>query len=275
MSVGLPTIVQIEYDAEIKAAYQSMGMLRPHVRVKTAVIGGTCEFRRAGRGMATPRLPQMDVTPMNTAYAKVTATLTDWSAAEYTDRLDQVLTNVDERKVIVQNIAGAITRRQDQMILDALDAANGSATIAAAATGLTFDKIRRAKSLMDSRSVPKGRRKLVCSARGEEDLIGEARFTSQDYVKGMVIEDGRITRVLGFDVITIDDRDEGGLPLVSTTRTGYAYDADAIGLAVGADLPLEVNYIPEKTSWLSNQLLKAGAVAIDALGVIEIATVEA
>jgi hypothetical protein len=48
-----------------------------------------------------------------------------------------------------------------------------------------------------------------------------------------------------------------------------------MGLAIGAEPPLEVNYIPEKTSWLSAQLLKSGAVAIDALGVIEIATVEA
>ena len=48
----------------------------------------------------------------------------------------------------------------------------------------------------------------------------------------------------------------------------------AIGLAIAHDEPLEVNYVPEKTSWLSAQLIKAGAVAIDALGVIEIATQE-
>lgn len=275
MAIGLSTIAQIEYDAEVKAAYQSMGLLRPHVRIKTGVIGGTHKFRRYARGMAQPRLPQTDIIPMNTQYAEATATLADWTAGEYTDVLDQVLTNVDERQVLVANIGGAVARRADQMILDALDAANASATIAAGGTGLTFDKLRRAKSVMDSRAVPKGKRKLVISARGEEDLLAEAKFTSRDYVSASAIERGQLPQLLGFDLITIDDRDEGGLPLVSTTRTCYAFDADAIGLAIGKEVPLEVNYIPEKTSWLTNQMIKAGAVAIDTLGVIEIATVEA
>jgi len=274
MAIGLSTIAQIEYDAEVKAAYQSMGLLRPHVRVKTGVIGGTAKFRRYARGVAQPRIPQTDVVPMNTAYAEATATLADWQAAEYTDRLDQALVNIDERKVVVANIAGAVARRADQMILDALDAANGSATIAAGGTGLTYDKIRRAKSTLDARAVPQGRRKLVISARGAEDILGENRFISRDWVSAQHVEQGTLPKVLGFDVIVIDDRDEGGLPLVSTTRTCYAFDADAMGLAIGTEIALEVNYVPEKTSWLSNQMIKAGAVAIDALGVIEIATVE-
>lgn len=274
MATGLSTIAQIEYDAEVKAAYQSMGLLRPHVRVRTGITGNTHKFRRYSRGVAQPRIPQTDVSPMNTQYAEATATLADWQAAEYTDVLDQVLTNVDERQVLVANIGGAVSRRLDQMVLDALDAANGSASIAAGGAGLTFDKVRRAKSLLDARAVPQGARKLVISARGQEDLLNEAKFTSRDYVSQQAIERGTLPQLLGFDIIVIDDRDEGGLPLVSTTRTCYAFDQQAIGLAIGAEIPLKVDWVPEKTSWLSNQMIKAGAVAIDTLGVIEIATVE-
>jgi hypothetical protein len=36
-----------------------------------------------------------------------------------------------------------------------------------------------------------------------------------------------------------------------------------------------VDWIPEKTSWLANRLLSAGAIAIDPLGIVEIETVEA
>jgi hypothetical protein len=160
------------------------------------------------------------------------------------------------------------------MILDALDAANGSATIAVGGTGLTYDKIRRAKALLDARAVPQGQRKLVISARGAEDLLGENRFISKDWVSNYAVEKGMIPDILGFNVIVIDDRDEGGLPLVTTTRTCYAYDMAAIGLGIGVETGLEVNYVPEKTSWLSTQMIKAGAVAIDVLGVIEINTAE-
>ena len=275
MAQGLSAIAQIEFDAQVKAAYQSAGQLRQHVRVKTNVIGSTTRFRRYARGVATPRIPQTDVRSMNTTYAEATATLTDWNAAEYTDKLDQLLTNVDERQVLVTNIGSAIGRRIDQMIIDALDAANGSATIALNSTGLTDAKMRRAMSIMDSRAVPQGQRKLVISARGKEDLISEQRFTSRDFVTEYVIREGKLPRLYGFDIEVLDDRDEGGLPLASTTRTCFAFDMQSMGLAIAHEEALEINYIPEKTSTLVNQLLKAGAVAIDTLGVIEIATQEA
>jgi hypothetical protein len=275
MSLGLPTITQIEFDAQVKAAYQNAGLLRPHVRVRTGVVGGTCRFRRFNRAVATPRVPQTDVVPMGTTYGEAIATLTDWSAADYTDNLDQALTNIEERSVLATNIGAAIGRRIDQMIIDALDAANGSPNIAASGTGLTYDKVRRAKALLDARGVPLGQRKLVMSARGLEDLLGENRFISRDFIEGSVVRTGQMPPILGFDLVMIEDRLEGGLPLVSTTRTCFAFDMQAMGLAIGVETPLEVNYIPEKTSWLSNQMIKAGAVSIDTLGVIEIATVEA
>ena len=274
MTQSLSAIAQIEFDAEVKAAYQNAGALRPHVRVRTGVNGSTARFRRVNRGQAQPRLPGQDVTVMNVGYAEVIASLNDWIAAEYTDKLDEQLVNFEERSILANNIGSAIGRRVDQMIIAALDAANGSANIAVGGTGLTDAKMRRAMSLMDARAVPAGQRKMVISARGKEDLIAEQRVSSKDFVDTYVVQTGTLPRLYGFDFVVIDDRDEGGLPLVSTTRSCFAFDMQAIGLAIAHDEPLEVNYVPEKTSWLSAQLIKAGAVAIDALGVIEIATQE-
>jgi hypothetical protein len=274
MATGLSAVQQIEFDEAVKAAYQSAGQLRPHVRVRTGITGATHRFRRSGRGVAQPRVPQTDITPMNVGYAEAIATLSDWAAAEYTDKLDQALVNFDERAIIANNIGSAIGRRVDQMIIDALDAAYGSPVIAVGGTGLTDAKMRQAMRIFDARAVPPGKRRMAVSARGKEDLIAEQRFTSRDFVEQTVIQTGKLPPLYGFMIEVIDDRDEGGLPLVSTTRTCFAWDVDAVGLAVGAEIPLEVNYIAEKTSWLSNQMVKAGAVTIDTLGVIEIATSE-
>jgi hypothetical protein len=275
MAQTISQIAQIEFDAQIKAAYQSTSRLTPHVRVRTGVIGATASFRRAGRGVATSRIPQSDVVPMNIQYGSATATLTDWNAAEWSDQLDQALTNIDERSIIVQNVAGAIGRRKDQMIIDALDAAYGSPVIPLNASGLTDAKMRRAMAIFDSRAVPLEDRKMIISARGKEDLIGEQRFTSRDFVTQTVIETGRLPPLYGFQIEVIDDRDEGGLPLVSTTRTCFAFERSAVALAVGVEPRVATDWVPEKTAWLVNQVLKAGAVVVDALGVIEIATQEA
>ena len=73
--------------------------------------------------MATPRIAQTDVIPMNIGHEIVNAKLSDWNAPEYTDIFDQAKTNINERKELAETIAGAITRREDQQLIDALDAA--------------------------------------------------------------------------------------------------------------------------------------------------------
>ncbi len=275
MSTGLTAVQRIEFDSMVKAAYQGSAKLRKHVRTRTGIKAATCRFRRSSRGVATQRIPQTNVIPMNTGYAEAIATLTDWNAAEYTDVFDQAKTDVDERMVVATNIAGATGRREDQLIIDALNAANGSATIVHGSAGLTFDKLRRIVSIFDARAVPEGKRKLAISARGKEDLLGENRFISRDFVESYVMREGRLPRILGLDIEVIEDRDEGGLPLASTTRTNFAWDADAMGLAIGIEHATSVDWIAEKTSWLSNRIFSAGAIAIDALGVIEVETTEA
>jgi hypothetical protein len=279
MSIQLSQIAQIEFDEQIKAAYQETGILRPHVRVRTGVVGNTCEFRRYARGMATPRVPQTDVVPMNTAYAKRQAVLTDWNAAEYTDVFDQATTNVDEKPIVAANIAAAIGRREDQMILDALDAANPSVNIdtnvGGANSGMNLAKLRRAKRFMDDRAVPQGMRCLVHSAEALEQLLSLPEVTSSDYNTIRALVNGELNTYMGFTLAMMEARDEGGLPRTGVLRTSFAFDKMAIGLAIGIDYRNEVYYIPEKTSWLANGLFKAGAVSIDDLGVVEIQHTEA
>jgi hypothetical protein len=279
MSIQLSQIAQIEFDEQIKAAYQAAGILRPHVRVRTGVVGNTCEFRRFARGLATPRVPQTDVVPMNIGYAKRQAVLADWNAAEYTDVFDQATTNVDEKPIVAANIAAAIGRREDQMILDALDAANPTVTIdtnvGGANSGMNLAKLRRAKRFLDDRAVPTGMRCLVHSAEALEQLLSLPEVTSTDYNTVKALVNGEVNTYMGFTLAMMEARDEGGLPRTGALRTSFAFDKMALGLAIGIDYRNEVYYIPEKTSWLANGLFKAGAVSIDDLGVVEIQHTEA
>ena len=54
-----------QFDAEVKQAYQKSSILRGAIRVKTGVVGATHQFPTFGKGLATPRLTQTDVIPMN------------------------------------------------------------------------------------------------------------------------------------------------------------------------------------------------------------------
>lgn len=278
MSTGISALAVVEFDSQVKAAYQTSGSLRRKCRVKTGVVGTSYTFKRANRTMATRRVPQTLVVPMGQTYGTAVATISDWNAAEYTDVFDMAKTNSDERAVVAANIGAAMGRREDQLLLDALDAANAAASvgvnIGGANTGLNYTKVLAIHELFNRRAVPRNKRVLVIGAKQETDLLNIAQFTSGDYVTKNAVETGTLPPILGMTPIIVEDRDEGGLPYGSNIRTCYAYDMDALGLAVGIEQRTEVNYVPQMTSWLANGLFSAGATVIDAGGVIEVACYE-
>lgn len=280
MSRNLTTNEQASFDARVKAAYEGSGMLRSTVEVADNVVGSTHRFHKMGKGLATRRIDQTDVIPMNIIHGNATATLEDWNAAEYTGIFNQQKVAYKEQDKLATIIANAIGRREDQLILDALDAAATTLVVdtdvGGADTGLNTAKLRRARRLLNEQGVPKGKgdRTLVISSEGMEQLLGDPDATTIDKNTIKALVDGEISHWLGFEIIEMEERDEGGLAVATNIRTNFAYHRMAIGLAVGINMRTEVNYIPHKTSWLANGIFSAGSVAIDALGIVEIETTE-
>jgi hypothetical protein len=192
MSVSLSNAFVTLFDAEVKQAYQGKAQLVGAVRARRGVEGSTVKFPKVGRGVATPRIAQTDVTPLNVGFSQVTLTLADWNAAEYSDIFSQAKVNFDERQELVQVVATAMGRRQDQMILDALAASGTSLTVAnsigGAASNMNVAKLRESKRLMDASNVPMDNRHVILHANGLASLLSETAVTSSDFnsVKALV-----------------------------------------------------------------------------------------
>ena len=274
MAINLSTAFVTLFDAEVKQAYQGQAQLRPAVRVRSGVEGSTYKFPKIGKGVAQVRIPQTDVTPLNVTYGSVTATLSDYIAAEYSDIFMQAKVNFDERAELVKVVSGAIGRRQDQLIIDALVASSTANTVAksvgGANTNLNLDKLLAAKKALDAKNVPMDNRHIFIHANNLSGLLGETKVTSSDFNSIKALVNGELNTFLGFNFHTIGDRDEGGLPVSSGDRKVYAFHRDAIGMAEGIAPKTEINYIPEKTSFLVSSMFSAGSVAIDAEGIVEI-----
>ncbi|MEK9776533.1 MAG: phage capsid protein [Quisquiliibacterium sp.] len=275
MSVSLSNAFVTLFDAEVKQAYQGKAMLVPAVRQRRGVEGSTVKFPKVGKGVATIRVPQTDVTPLNVGFSTVTLTLADYNAAEYSDIFSQAKVNFDERQELVQVVAGAMGRRQDQMILDALASSGTSLTVAnsigGSTTNMNIAKLREAKRLLDKNNVPPDGRHIVIHANGLSNLLSETSVTSSDFNSVKALVQGEINTYLGFTFHVMGDRAEGGLAIDgSLDRTCFAFHKDAIGYGEGIAMRTEINYIPEKTSWLVNEVFSAGAVTIDAEGIVSI-----
>ena len=275
MAIGLSNAFVTLFDAEVKQAYQAKAQLVAAVRQRKGVEGATAKFPKVGKGVATLRVPQTDVTPLNVDFSQVTATLEDWNAAEYSDIFMQQKVNFDERQELVQVVANAIGRRQDQLIIDALTASSTSNTVSndigGTDTNLNLDKLLAAKKLLDKGNVPPQDRHMVIHANSLASILAEQKLTSSDYASVKALVSGEINTFLGFTFHVLGDRTEGGLAVDgSLDRTVWAFHKDAVGYAEGMGPKTEINYVPEKTSFLVNSMFSAGAVAIDAEGIVQI-----
>ena len=280
MAVSISNAFVTLFDTEVKQAYQADAVLRNTVRLRTGVTASTHKFPKIGSGVAQVRVPQTDVTPLNVTYSQATVTLTDYIAAEYSDIFNQAKVNFDERQELVQVVAKAIGRRSDQMIIDALAASSTSLTVATsiggAGTNLNMAKLREAARLLNTSNVPAEDRYMLIHASQLASLLSETSVTSSDFNTVKALVQGDITTFMGFNFVTIGDRSEGGLTGggSGSTRKVYAYHKMAVGMAESMAIRSEINYIPEKTSWLVSSMFSAGAVAIDAGGCVDITCTE-
>ena len=278
MSTNLsPAFVQL-FEAEVHQAYQGAAVLRGAARTRTGVVGDTVKFPKVGKGSASVRTPSTDVVPINGEFSQISVSLTDFVAAEYSDVFNQAKVNFDERQELAQLVGNAIGRREDQIIIDALNAASAGSTVAktvvttgsATASNLNVGKIIAAKKALDAKNVPATDRHFVIHANNLAGLLGDERAISSDFQTLQALVGGQINQMMGFTFHIVGDRDEGGLPLATADRTCFAFHRSAIGVAVGIAPKTEINYIPEKTSFLITAMLSMGAGAIDVDGIVDV-----
>jgi len=278
MSTNLsPAFVQL-FEAEVHQAYQGAAVLRGAARTRTGVVGDTVKFPKVGKGSASVRVPQTDVTPINATFSQVSVSMTDYVAAEYSDIFNQQKVNFDERQELAQVVGNAIGRREDQIIIDALNAASAGSTVAktvvtsgsAAASNLNVGKIIAAKKALDAKNVPPTDRHFVIHANNLAGLLGDERAVSGDFQTLRALVSGEINTMMGFRFHVIGDRDEDGLPLATNDRTCFAFHRSALGVGVGIAPKTEINYIPEKTSFLVTAMLSMGAGAVDVDGICDV-----
>lgn len=259
-----------QFEAEVHMAYQRMGSkLKNMVRNVSNVKGSTVQFQKVAKGSASTKARHAEVVAMNSVHSNVTATLSDFYAADYVDKLDELKVNIDERNIVAQNAAYALGRKTDEIITDTFDAgatalANNSA---GTTTGMNLDKAQNVFETFGNNDVPDdGQRYWVVGPKQWSDLLDIDQFSRAEYIGeadlpykgGMTAKRWLSFMWMGFS----------GLPTSgSTDRHTMAFHKSSLGLGVGSDVRTEVNYIPEKVAHLTTSYMSMGAVLIDGDGV--------
>jgi len=277
MSKNLSAAASTQFDDMVKHAFQTMGSgIVAAVTTRNNVVGDTYKFRAMGKGLANQKPSQADVTPMDISHSLITATLGNWNAPEYTDIFDAAEVNFDEKQELAHTIAGALYRRQEQIIIDAMDAATPGATVGVAVGGadsnMNIEKVVKASKELNDAGVPIDQdRHIMVSAGGLEAMLLETQVGSSDYNSVQSLMTGTLDYWMGFHWHIIESRDEGGLTIDGNdVRDGYVWHKSAVGLATGIEIKTDVNWIAQKTSWLCNGMMKCGAAIRDTAGLIKV-----
>ena len=275
MSKNLSAVAVTEFDSMVKHAYQGMGLLKGAVTQRNNVVGDTYKFRRMGKGLANQKSTSDLVTPMDVAHEFKTATLSNWNAPEYTDMFDAQDVNFDEKQELANTIAGALGRRTDQLVIDAMDASTPltstiDTNVGGNASNLNMAKVIKAQVELRDQGVPNSELFAAVNTLGLGGLLNDEKATSSDYQAIKALVNGDVDTLAGFKFVILESRVEGGLTVAANVVDSYFFQRPAVGLALGIDMKTEIDWVAERTSWLCNGMLKAGSVVRDEGGLVKV-----
>ncbi len=271
MSVSIDQVFVKQFEADVHLAYQQMGTkLRSTIRSKSGVVGASTTFQKVGRGTASTKSRHGIVPVMNLNHEPVECTLQDYYAGDWVDALDELKTNIDERRVVASAGAYALGRKTDELIINAMNGA--TAAVGDYTTGLTKSVILSALEILNTNDVPDdGRRFAVVGVRQWNELLSLDEFVSADYVDDAPLARGAEARKwLGITWVL-----HNGLPLSGTNRDCFIYHASAVGHACGQEVKTDISWHGERAAHFISNSMSQGAVLIDASGIVRVKCGEA
>ena len=254
-----------QFETEVHMAYQRMGSkLRNTVRTAN-VTGSTVRFQKIGTAEATTNSRNGNVTPMELAHTNVEATMADFYAAEYIDKLDELKININERQAVAQSAAAAIGRKTDSLLIPAMESGAISTQIHDTSSAVEKADLLSVFETFGTANIPEdGQRYIAMHPKGFADLFLITEFASSDFVGdqnlpyagGMTMKE-----FLGFKIFS-----------TSAVAAGKSmcYHTTAVGLGINSEVQTEVNYVAEKVSHLATSMMSMGAVVIDDNGIYEL-----
>jgi len=264
---------------------QTMSRLRNAVEVETGVVGeAVSKDLIGGKGVKPNRVTERHGdTPLNN-----TPHTRRWAYPErydYVDLLDEADTTkllADPTGKYLQVHAALMGRQIDEDIISALGgtakagktanedkALPSGQKIAHGSAGLTVDKLRQAKRILDQNEVDLMHpRFFVGSAEELEDLLGTTEVTSSDYNAVRALVHGEADTFLGFNMIWSERLTEA-----SNVRKCYAFAMPAVCLFIWQEPSTMSSVRVDKRN--ANQLYSRGewgAVRAEDEMVVEVST---
>lgn len=256
--------------------YQAVGRLRGTVREMHGLVGDAYKLKYMDQiEMSQHGAFNADIPRTNVTTTAPTISFTDWDLKTSIDEFEQLNFNASALQGFAEVHADAIGRREDQFIIDALAAGvTAGKSIADGGTNMTMEKLRTAYKLLADDEVDGQDMYLIMGSAQHDSLLGETEYSSALFnaAKPLVNPglNGYVGKFMGFNLIVLGNRPEGGLPVAGNIRDCFVYARTSTTMGYRKDP--ETRMIPEEwqARTVALSLLSAGATVGDDRGVVKI-----
>ena len=273
------------YEREAHLVFQRQGSyLRNTVRFRPNVVGSSTTFQKAGTGIATTKARHGAITPMNQTHTAHEATLSDFYAGDWVDRLDEAKINIDERDVIAKSGAMALGRKVDTQIDTLLAAANtdnvtaNNPTSKALTRAILLEMIQNLFAqdvpndgdVFGALSAQMWARALLLDEFSNADWVGPngLPFTEGIPTGGRFKEWINVKWVL-YSGITGNNTSTESAFIWHKSSIGYATGKHAGNVAGANAVEADITWHGDRGAHFVNHMMSGGGVTIDGNGIIE------
>ena len=210
-----------------------------------------------------------DIPAKNVSSTAPSISFKDYELKLAIDQFEQLNMNASILEAYAQTHAKAIGRREDQIIIDALNA-DATKEVAVGTTNLSLAKLLDAKSRLGEDEVDEDLH-IIIHVNNLKALLDDPEVTSADYNNVRALVNGELNSYVGFQFHTIGDRaDEGGLPKAGDNRSCFAFSKSAVTMGYRMDPNVKVVDVPNNLRVETLSSFSAGAKVGDANGVVKI-----
>ena len=274
MSTSIDQAFIRDYEAEVHEIFQKQGsILLNTVRHKSNVVGSSTTFQKVGTGTATTKARHGTITPMNQAHTNHEATLVDFYAGDWVDKLDEAKTNIDERTVISRGGAMALGRKIDSQLTTIFDATTQTAV---SWTVSSFGAVQAAllgmvEALYANDVAADGMNYGALTPRAWAQAMTVDSFASADYIGANGLPFTEEAPVHRFkDWMGIKWTVHTGLPGKGTSSAKvFVWNKNAVGYGSGSEITADITWHGDRAAHFVNNMMSGGGVMIDDGGVIE------
>ena len=255
--------------------YQAQKRLRGVVREIHSLVGDAYKLKYMDKiQMQKHGAFNADIPRTNVTTTAPTITFDDYELKTSIDEFEQLNFNADALRGFAMDHADALGRREDQFIIDALDA-GATKSIAAGGSNMTVEKIIEAQQLLADDEVDGDELFLVMHSKNYKSLLGEVEFVNNLYnntqpLAGSSPIVGLKGKFLDFNLIVVGDRPEGGLQVAANIRDTFAFAKNSTTLGYRKDPETRMIPVEHEARTETLSLVSAGAVVGDARGVVKV-----